>query len=1317
MSQYCCGIKDIKLIDFGEVEMGKTVVKSIEIYNESCKEQFYEARRDPVTNPMDHVFNLKSYTWTLLPEQCFSCEIQYRPFIPSSRNVDYFIVTGNVSTYIKIIVRGTSIGPTLSSSANKIVLRCTSKYTRIKKKIKLWNHSKVKASFMFDIDIKQKYFRLDIRQGVINPGDYKYITITFTPIKKGIYVYHLPCLILYQDPIIIKLYGSCTSIYQKIDIKSDSDEFNSHVSNGFEEYMNDSINIKKGNLGLVSLSKNYLDFDQVDMKNKINTSHQTVCFTNHSEKNLLLSWDEDVTGVFKIEPCKAKICPNHSALFEIIFQPNEENNLYTNQFVGYYFDEEEELNNQDNFFTVPSFTCLRVIGHSFPASSAGWIPQYELPSTIILPPCIPPQPVYTTFLIKNSGHLPLMFSFLPPAGSHFIVKPMLGIIYEDYQVVVVQICPEMTGEHLYMEQWAICFNGKNKDYISFKGYAEYANVSFNNSTIQFATVHLDTQKKEQILMRNITRHTIMYQFLDVPSQLIIPHLKGQIYANDILSQEWVFHPKECGEYNFDIKCILLIVQNDILVGTEVSITLHITGKCEAGLLMATPNELDFDIQLYGKEKIMSFYLYNFSLVNIPFKIICYYRSWPIGSIERDVKIFPLSETVLSGKSEKITVSITPYTPGFYEVVIEYLVRINSWTDDISYMQLPRKLCKVYCKCELPTLKIEDIHFYGVCPSISKVMLWKIIEVNKLNTVLKNILPYEEKSRYIYFPPMILNENPIRLKLYISNPTSVNVTWDIKRRNLCSCKPICKSRGISFRYMDFNCIHKKVCSIYPRSGFLKPKEIITIEIELRYILLGKTQVKWDLNIGYERRIILYIQINSLSGSEKILHLFYKPIVKLENVYLADKKAQHQICWIYNYTNNYLPYNLNITNLNKINQISRSEIITCLNPDGIAQPRSVTPLILKFHLKQFQEIKVYLPITLGDNQTELIIYGESSIECPYKITKQILPNFDAFKSEEFPVYFSTDCIQLCANMHSHVVKMIMMYNNTKSDRFSYTWKNENVSELCDIKVYPKEGVIQPRMLLSVRVIIITKGVNCQIDVNITCEFLNITQRRDLQKRIYKYNDICKQLESEFILTEKGEHLPKLPPKPEGKLERCCKTLFIRCNIYSPEDILLRTTLKEELKMTPTDELQIERNKKFVHNHEDNKMMLFILEGMIWDILNSRIFKHTIKERVLNGSDLYYTQFLTNPIDREKLITKSYITTPRKLIASILEKMLFLIIHEEYQLETAHLFKEKDIRHISYTKVLPTLKVCEEDNKVGNFYDNLRHHSTEFRISFTD
>lgn len=49
-------------------------------------------------------------------------------------------------------------------------------------------------------------------------------------------------------------------------------------------------------------------------------------------------------------------------------------------------------------------------------------------------------------------------------------------------------------------------------------------------------------------------------------------------------------------------------------------------------------------------------------------------------------------------------------------------------------------------------------------------------------------------------------------------------------------------------------------------------------------------------------------------------------------------------------------MDITDLNKINQIYHSEILACLNPDGIAEPQSLTPLILKYHFKQFTTIEV-------------------------------------------------------------------------------------------------------------------------------------------------------------------------------------------------------------------------------------------------------------------------------------------------------------------------------------------------------------------------
>lgn len=69
-----------------------------------------------------------------------------------------------------------------------------------------------------------------------------------------------------------------------------------------------------------------------------------------------------------------------------------------------------------------------------------------------------------------------------------------------------------TDEHVYIERWAIRFNGNTKSecFIDFQGYTEYANVSFSNRNIVcFAPTFPGCQSQQQFCMRNITRHTIL----------------------------------------------------------------------------------------------------------------------------------------------------------------------------------------------------------------------------------------------------------------------------------------------------------------------------------------------------------------------------------------------------------------------------------------------------------------------------------------------------------------------------------------------------------------------------------------------------------------------------------------------------------------------------------------------------------------------------------------------------------------------------------------------------------------------------------------
>lgn len=73
--------------------------------------------------------------------------------------------------------------------------------------------------------------------------------------------------------------------------------------------------------------------------------------------------------------------------------------------------------------------------------------------------------------------------------------------------------PDSENQRIYVERWAIQLNGNSKSncFIDFGGFAEYADVSFNEQNIVISTPTFPgSQQLEQFSMRNITRHSIKY---------------------------------------------------------------------------------------------------------------------------------------------------------------------------------------------------------------------------------------------------------------------------------------------------------------------------------------------------------------------------------------------------------------------------------------------------------------------------------------------------------------------------------------------------------------------------------------------------------------------------------------------------------------------------------------------------------------------------------------------------------------------------------------------------------------------------------------
>ncbi|XP_050455314.1 cilia- and flagella-associated protein 65-like [Cataglyphis hispanica] len=1307
----CCEGPRKIYVEFGEVEVDATAIKWIEIINESCMEQIYEARRDATTNPLDHVFELCSYSWSLLPGQIYKCKIYYRPFVPSSVNIDYFTIVDSVGERAEIKVCGMCIGPVISLSTTRLIMICTSEKREIKKRIKLVNDSKAMAIFMFDIDLTQRSFKVDTKQGCIGSHSRKYVMITFAPQEAGIYTCHLPCLILNHRPIIIEVYGYCSSmLLHKINIQN---RFNypEKLKNGFESYMSDTI-VAAQDVPAISLSKNYIDFGQADLtENTTQKISETLCLTNHTRSDVLIKWDQDIEEIFDIIPVITKVPAGQTVLFEVTFSPDKGSNLFAREFIGYVFtDQQENLFYQENV-VFPVITSVRLIGHSFPICSDGWIPQYEIPHIVKMPPCLPSFPIYTTFLIKKFGHLPLMYRFIPPTSSHFFVKPMMGIIHKDYQIIVVGMLPGIDNERVYVERWAIHFNGNTKSeyFIDFRGFAECANVSFRDQIVRFAPTFPNCQEPQQFYMRNITRHTINYEFVNMTPELQIRNKNNKIFSNDIFFLEWIFCPATIGNYEFDVKCILFILRDKIPTGPSVCITLHVIGSCESGYLVSAPDELNFGVQAYKATKELNFHIFNLSPVDIHYEITCSHCNWPIGNIEHDVKIQPIMDTVFAGQDKMITVSLTPTTPGYYELFLQYFVRLNINTIALIPNQMPRNICKLCSLCVLPTLKVTNLQCYGPYPDMSKAFLWKLMKINIFNTLLQDLQAETSQTLYINFPAMILHESPFIIKLLLRNVTAVIASWNIKRVQLCSCRPIFK--GFSLQRAKYDCLHRKVCSVQPKTGNLKPGEENWITLELHYVLLGKTESKWDLDLGNNRHIFFLIVIEGLSSSVNKLHLLNGTHFKFQHIYLGDKSPIYQVCWVHNGTNHSIPFSVNPRTVREINQQYCYEVFSCATRYAIVNPQSSVPILLKFQPRQFGTFKGRLCLTLGDEEEELILEGESSLPHKPAAIGEYIPSESHDIDDDIPIYFNADCIDILhVATHSHVIKMIMMHNNLVQDVLAFEWKRNDIPGVIHVEVHPQKGLIKPMSVKSFQVAINTEEYPCVIDLNIPCEFINTSQRRAYQRSVYKLEDMSRELKGQFTITEKGVSVPKPLMKVLEKPQTFYKTITIRCSIYSMEDKFLKISLMDELINAPPKRICIEKNDRQIltFGKKDINRSSFIIEGLLWEIVNSKIFKNIMQDILRNESNLFYSQFTMNLYERKRLIRRSYISSPRALINRILERMLFIILHQEFALKTAHLIQHKDIRHKNYLNIISGMnrrKIAKQGIEI--LYFILRKH----------
>ena len=250
-------------------------------------------------------------------------------------------------------------------------------------------------------------------------------------------------------------------IYQN-EVISESDN-----SNIFKYLINEDI--KKSSI--FSISSRYLDFGTIGVDNFGMARHFEI--TNNKSIELYVHFFNRDPN-FNIDKTTVKLLPMSTVSVKVLFKPRMEGKFYfakIQMVVTTEDPKEMQVSKSTNSkFLVLTDYVMYFIGNTFVGKAQPFIPMVNLDpdKELLFPPCKIEQTVYQTFRITNLTDTSCLFKIEKPKGP-FRLYPQYGHISKNsYSNIIVEFSPKKTD--FYKESLVIVLNTINKKKILLKGY-------------------------------------------------------------------------------------------------------------------------------------------------------------------------------------------------------------------------------------------------------------------------------------------------------------------------------------------------------------------------------------------------------------------------------------------------------------------------------------------------------------------------------------------------------------------------------------------------------------------------------------------------------------------------------------------------------------------------------------------------------------------------------------------------------------------------------------------------------------------------------
>ncbi|XP_065655689.1 cilia- and flagella-associated protein 65 isoform X4 [Hydra vulgaris] len=781
-------------VDFGEVVLGETLHKIVEIKNCTPVNVPFQIIQKSLGLLVDNAFQCSQYHGVIPAEYTHKIRVSFKPEnfnLVYADNFEVLPVALINKLYIKCIGQGKSLN--VSANVKSVNFGVTAIGVEVVRSFKLINGSCSPALYQIKTDPQYSKFLLNETCGKIEANSSKKIIVKFIPTQAIPYYKKLFCLILNQEPLTVELFGTCVSkdikpavltqkhidnnsiymlrgisrlapeglsmlieekkivfdengLLQVNDIEVDNNLTKNKSVSSFDEFFNDGSSDSTCTVvPHISLDTSSVHFG-VCKENLL--FHKSVCVRNHTQGKVVCVWMNDERNHFFVSPAENEIAPMSSLSFKITFKPDVQNKMFSAEleaFVFYKSMRDQSLVN-DCTITVPWCLTVVITGHTFGRNSEFYLPVCSWSSkTMVFPPASSlEESVYRTCLLQNNGYNPIHCAFTRDDTCVFSSKPDACLIREKFQIFVYRMSPLNCGVTKFQPTCTLNFSEKCDFNLTMT--TETVNILFTEGDLlYFMPTCVGHSSYQNVQIQNCSRIPIKLQWKISKSDQHILSVKEQhkiIFPNEVQNHVWTFTPVVVLKHLFKVKLLASI--DNLYENTLKKYSFKIVGESQNAEIICDDEYITMESIIVGSREKAQIVLNNTGgcSVNVLLSVEEFFRNSDELVSSKDL-IFHLEQEELwlhSQSTKKLLVSICPKRKGWYEAKLYYMLK------GTNNFELTKFLCTITVHAVFPNVLINDIRGGGSAQSYSKKCLLELFKIERFNCLLQSD-PAPEELRY------------------------------------------------------------------------------------------------------------------------------------------------------------------------------------------------------------------------------------------------------------------------------------------------------------------------------------------------------------------------------------------------------------------------------------------------------------------------------------------------------------------------------------------------------------------------------------------